>query len=188
MKKILSILSICGLIICIVISGCEKQAVVESINSGDIVSQFMSNDILVTITTGADVLTKGSSESECEYYTVTGELNNTKYSTYVERKVYSDGLSISSVFSQDGEWLFSETYFNEELINSEFAELNDPVIETKGSRRPGERYKECVQRVHESIKRAAEENNPVICDLIGCCGAVAAVCGIIDCSEYGTQF
>lgn len=186
MKRLLSILSFCGLIICIVISGCEKQVVVESMNSGDTVSQFMSNDVLVTISTGADILTKGS--SEYEYYTVTGELNNTKYSAYVERKVYSDGLSTSSVFSQDGEWLFSETYFNGELINSEFSELNDSVIETKGSRRPGEGYKACVQRVHESIKRAAEDNNPVFCDLFGCCGAVAAVCGIIDCSEYGTQF
>lgn len=189
MKKILSLLCILGIATVALFVGCNKQERDESMLEDSFVSQFYSGDVLVTIARGAAISTRTS--SNIEYYTITGQLNTTEYSLFVESETNKDGLTINNVYSQCGTWLFTEAIFEGRLISREFAELEDDgeetVAETRGSRRPNETYGACVRRVHASIKEAAEENNPILCEFVSC-GAIAAAVAIVDCNEYGNQF
>lgn len=195
MKRNSLLKSILGLFLC-VLCGCNNSALlVEDTIQDENVTQFMSGDILITISTETNIQSRSASMSD--YYIVTGERDSIRYSIYVESIPSEDGLTINKIYSQEGDWLFSEVYFDEKLISNEFASIDEDQgvsidadtndIELSGSRRPGESYKGCVRRVHKTLKEKAEINTPVTCEFISC-GALAAVVGIIDCAEYGNQF
>ena len=190
MKKNLYLLCVIVIAMISFLGGCNHQMSTDDLckDAEAEIMQFLSGDVLITIYKGAPIATKGS--SNIDYYTVTGQLNSTEYSVYVENVIEDDDLVFSKAFSQEKEWLFTEVYYHDQYVRTDFAELDEygpEVIETKGSRRPGEKYGDCVKRVHAALKAAMEENNPVTCEFINC-GAIAAVCGIVDCAEYGDQF
>ncbi len=179
-----------------VLCGCNNSTLlVEDTIQEENVTQFMSGDILITISTGNNILSRSASMSD--YYVVTGKRDSIRYSVYVESIPSEDGLTINKTYSQEGDWLFSEVYFDGKLIGNEFATIDEDQgvsidtdtndIEMSGSRRPGESYKGCVRRVLKTLKEKAEINTPVTCEFVSC-GALAAVVGIIDCAEYGNQF
>lgn len=181
-KSVLFLLFICTCIFGMITS-CNKQSAPAQTSEG-IVSQFLSGDVMITISRGAPLLTKGESNVS-DLYTVTGELNSIKYSLLVEN-IENDGLLFRKVYSQEGTWLFSEVSFNGELIRTEFASLDDSLddaVSTKGARHHGEKYGECVRRVHKDLKEATEEHNPITCEFVPC-GAIAAVVAVIDCGQY----
>lgn len=156
---------------------------------GDIIAQFMKDNTLLTVYSGASIPTKGSS-GEYSYYTITGERGSISYSLFSELYSGDDGLSVNNVYTEEGMWYFTEVYLDGELIDVDFADL-DSTFETKsggGSRRPGEKYGDCVRRVHADLKDAILDAHPVGCDLIQYCGTAAAIIAIIDCKDYGDTF
>lgn len=166
---------------------CSVKERTQSLPEAESLIQFMSGDVLVTISEGAPIFTKTSDGVSC--YTVKGKLNSISYSLYVQSSAGNDGLVFNRIFSEGGTWIFSEVYFNGSLVNCEYADLSeDPDgIETKASRRENEKYIDCVKRVRESLKEKSESNTDVACEFVSC-GALAAVVGIVDCAEYGDKY
>ena len=177
-----------------VLIGCQKEETTPELTDDGIVSQFYSNNILITVSKGANLETKSS--SECQYYTITGELNDKQYSMFLEVDSQDDGLSINRTFSEDGILLFTEAILDGELVSVDFSDLeqiyenwtgNGIIAESMGARKRGERYRDCVKRVHKELKEAFYEANEFWCDifdLVVGCGAIAAISAVIDCAEY----
>lgn len=189
MKQPLSFSTIGCITLCaLLIGGCIKQNNTECSSDEEIVSQFYSGDVLVTISEGAPYETKSTTDN-VHYYTVLGQMSASEYSLYVEVDDQQNGFSISKVYSQDCTLLFTEVYFDNRLISREFEDLegySDDNIETKASRQKNEGYIACVHRVHSKLKGAMENNYPITCEFISC-GAIAAVCAIVECNEYGND-
>jgi len=66
---------------------------------------------------------------------------------------------------------------------------NGGVVETMGERRRGEKYKDCVKRVHKDMKEKILKANEFWCDALWFfdCGHFAAVYAIVMCNEYENQ-
>ena len=161
----------------------------ETISEESIFAEFYSGDVLVTISRGAAIETKNST-NDIDYYTVSGQLNKTEYSIFVECSQEESGFFLNKVYSQEGIWLFTDIIFEGRLVGREFSDLenhdNDDII-TKASRRKDERYIDCVHRIHAKMKGRLENNYPVTCDILSFCGAISAVCAIVECNEYGSD-
>lgn len=166
----------------VLVASCNVNEKTEN-PSKEYLTQFMSGDVLVTVTAGSPFATK--SEADRTYFTVKGELNDVFYTLYMESEKSEDDLLINKIYSMDGTWLFSEIYLDDVCVGTEFAELEeDPDgIVSKAARQVNESYGDCVRRVQKTIKKNAETNAEVTCDFLSC-GAVAAVVGIVDCLSY----
>lgn len=109
---------------------------------------------------------------------------------YIEDFDAGGGVVVSKTFTQDLDLFSSSIFFMGKEVNTEFSDYSDD-IETRASRQEGEKYKDCVKRVHKTIKEAAEENYGAQCDLVSLfvsCGTLAAICAVVECNEYGDDF
>jgi hypothetical protein len=156
--------------------GCDKADVIE----------VQSGEVLITISVGAPIQTKG--DTDAEYYTVHGQLNDVEYATYAVNVISEDGTLKSTVYSQGGTPLFTDTIIDGVVIKREYNDemlefLNQDEFETK-ARQVGESYGGCLKRTINDMKKAANENTPVLCDFVGCCGAISATVAVVDCAQY----
>lgn len=123
--------------------------------------------------------------SDVRYYTVSGLKNTSEYSLFVEVEDENNGFFINKVYSQEQDLLFSEVIYNKQLISRDFEDLPERYdIDTNASRHKNEKYLDCVHRVHAKLKERLNTNYPVTCEFISC-GAISAVCAIVECAEYG---
>lgn len=135
------------------------------------------------------------SDNNYDYYELSASVSsnkNTSYTMYVETFNAGEGVVVSKSFTQDLELFSTSYYFNGKEIKVEYSGLSDYLdIDTSASRQEGEKYKDCVKRVHKTIKDAAEENYGAQCDMVSLlvsCGTLAAICAVVECNEYGDDF
>ena len=180
----------------IVLIGCQKEETVPEPTNDGIIFKSYYKDVLMTVSKGSKFETKGL--SECKHYTITGELNDAEYSLYLEIDAQDDGLSINRTFCEDGTLLFTQAILDGKLVSVEFTDLdelwgngtgNGGVVETMGEHRRGEKYKDCVKRVHKDMKEKILKANEFWCDALWFfdCGHFAAVYAIVMCNEYENQ-
>ena len=175
-KHFLSVLSVLFVLV-----GCSaidhQSATVPSVS--DLPSSIYVDDVCVDIIPGAAIETKSS---DAVYYTLLGEDGVSTYSIMVESEMTPEGLLSCRHYSEEGEYIATFVYLDNELVN---IELDGAFAETKAIL---EGFRDCVKTVYRAKRDQLQEDMMRICDLgLGVCDAASAVVSIVKCSSANNR-
>lgn len=140
---------------------------------------FYDGDVLITISDGAPISTRSSNAS---YITLSGQIEKTTQTVYIESFPEKDHISVSRQYSVDGQLMATLTYFRDTLIDVEIEEGFDNN-ETLASA-AGERFSECFRNEYKRIRDSARDHNPFFCDIAKrLCPILSAFVAAVECSK-----
>ncbi len=138
-------------------------------------SSIYVDDVCVNIIPGAAIQTKSDA---AVYYTLVGEDGVSTYSIMVESEVSPEGLLSCRHYSEEGEYIATFVYLDNELVN---IELDGSLVETKAFL---EGFRDCVKATYRELRDQLQEDLMRECDLgLGVCDATSAVVSVIRCTS-----
>ena len=140
---------------------------------------FWEGNVKITFSDGAPISTRSSTAT---YSTLTGQIESTSRTIFIEDFPEENGISTSNHYTDDGRLIATLVYFHDTLIDVELAEEFDDteILESSGS----ERFGECLRRNYVAIRDSAREHNPFWCDVLKrTCSVLAAFCAAVECSR-----
>lgn len=148
----------------------QKMATAE-----ELPSSIFVDDVCVNIIPGANIQTKSG---DAAYYTLVGEDGISTYSLMVESELSPEGLLSCRHYSEEGEYIATFVYLDNELVN---IELDGSLAETKVFL---EGFRDCVKSTYRELRDQLQEDLMRECDLgLGVCDATSAVVSVVRCTS-----
>lgn len=172
-KHFLAVLSV--LFVLVGCSAIDRQPAKTVPSSSELPSAIYVDDVCVNITPGAAIETKSA---DAVYYTLIGEDGVSTYSLMVESEITPEGLLSCRHYSEEGEYIATFVYLDDELVN---IELDGAFVETKAIL---EGFRDCVKSTYRQMRDDLQEDMMRTCDLgLGVCDAASAVVSVVKCTS-----
>ena len=176
MKKYLLILSAL-----LFLNGCSN---LDTQTSGEfrtaVPSSIYKGNVCVSISEGAPFATKAD---DAMYYTLVGEDGETVSRLVLESTDSEDGLVYCKHFSEEGDYIATLVYVDDDLLNMEIAGDFEITKADKAASTDENNFRDCVKETYHEMRETLQKKQEITCDFGQViCDAVSAVAAVVSCT------